>query len=122
MKVDPLRRCGKVDRVEYVIETRRLSKSFNGIQALKDLDLRVSKNSIFGFLGRNGAGKTTTLKLLLGLISPNSGGGSVFGMDFLEDSVQVRSRVGYLTQDTRFYEHLTACQTLRFTVGFFLGS
>ena len=111
MKVDPLRRCGKVDRVEYVIETRRLSKS-----------LRVSKNSIFGFLGRNGAGKTTTLKLLLGLISPNSGGGSVFGMDFLEDSVQVRSRVGYLTQDTRFYEHLTACQTLRFTVGFFLGS
>lgn len=107
------------NQVEYVIETRRLSKNFNGVQALKDLDLRVPKNSIFGFLGPNGAGKTTTIKLLLGLIAPSGGSGSVFGMDILKDSVDIRSRVGYLPQEPRFYEHLTARQTLRFTAGFF---
>jgi ABC-2 type transport system ATP-binding protein len=106
-------------QISTVINTQGLSKSFSGVQALKDLDLRVSKNSIFGFLGPNGAGKTTTIKLLLGLISPNSGGGSVFGMDILKDSVEIRSRVGYLPQDPRFYEHLSARQTLRFTAGFF---
>jgi ABC-2 type transport system ATP-binding protein len=108
-----------IDQVPAVIDTRRLNKNFNGVQALKDLDLRVSKNSIFGFLGPNGAGKTTTIKLLLGLISPSSGSGSVFGMDILKDSVEIRSRVGYLPQEPRFYEHLTARQTLRFTAGFF---
>lgn len=107
------------DHVEYVIDTRRLSKNFNGVQALKDLDLRVPKNSIFGFLGPNGAGKTTTIKLLLGLISPSGGSGSVFGMDIIKDSVEIRSRVGYLPQEPRFYDHLTARQTLRFTAGFF---
>jgi ABC-2 type transport system ATP-binding protein len=102
-----------------VIDTRGLSKTFSETQALKDLDLRVSKNSIFGFLGPNGAGKTTTIKLLLGLIQPSAGSGSVFGMDIVKDSVEIRSRVGYLPQEPRFYTHLTARQTLRFVAGFF---
>ena len=102
-----------------VIDTRGLSKTFSETQALKGLDLRVSKNSIFGFLGPNGAGKTTTIKLLLGLIQPSAGGGSVFGLDIVKDSVEIRSRVGYLPQEPRFYEHLTARQTLRFVAGFF---
>jgi ABC-2 type transport system ATP-binding protein len=108
-----------IDTPPTVIDTRGLSKTFDGVQALQDLDLRVRKNSIFGFLGPNGAGKTTTIKLLLGLIQPTSGSGSVFGMDILKDSVEIRSRVGYLPQDPRFYEHLSARQTLRFTAGFF---
>jgi ABC-2 type transport system ATP-binding protein len=102
-----------------VIDTRGLSKSFNGVQALKELSLTVQKNSIFGFLGPNGAGKTTTIKLLLGLIQPTAGGGSVFDLDIGRDSVEIRSRVGYLPQEPRFYEDLTARQTLRFTAGFF---
>jgi ABC-2 type transport system ATP-binding protein len=102
-----------------VINTRGLSKEFGGIQALKDLDLRVSKNSIFGFLGPNGAGKTTTIKLLLGLIQPSAGGGSVFGLDIVKDSVEIRSRAGYLPQEPHFYEHMTARQTLNFTARFF---
>ena len=108
-----------IDQVPTVIDTRRLNKNFNGVQALKDLDLRVSKNSIFGFLGPNGAGKTTTIKLLLGLIQPSAGGGRVFDMDIIKDSVEIRSRVGYLPQEPRFYEHLSARQTLTFTAGFF---
>jgi len=107
------------DTYSHVIETRGLSKAFNGVQALQNLDLRVPKNSIFGFLGPNGAGKTTTIKLMLGLIQPSGGGGRVFDMDILKDSVEIRSRVGYLPQEPRFYEHLSARQTLTFTAGFF---
>jgi ABC-2 type transport system ATP-binding protein len=69
-----------------LIETRNLSKTHNGVQTLKDLDLTVKQHSIFGFLGPNGAGKTTTMKLLLGLIHPTGGGGTVFGQDIVRDS------------------------------------
>jgi len=103
----------------FVIQTHSLSKTYKGTAALKPLDLAVPLNSIFGFLGPNGAGKTTTMKLLLGLIRPTSGGGTVFGLDILRDSVRIRSRVGYLPQDPRFYEHMTARQTLRYTARFF---
>jgi ABC-2 type transport system ATP-binding protein len=103
----------------FVIQTHALSKTYKGTEALKSLDLSVPPNSIFGFLGPNGAGKTTTMKLLLGLIRPTGGGGSVFGLDILRDSVRIRSRVGYLPQDPRFYEHMTARETLDFTARFF---
>jgi ABC-2 type transport system ATP-binding protein len=96
-----------------------LGKSYNGVQALKSLDLKVPKNSIFGFLGPNGAGKTTAIKLLLGLSRPTSGSGSIFGQDIVKDSVNIRKRIGYLAQDPRFYEHMTARETLRFKAHFY---
>jgi len=104
-----------------VIQTQDLTKTFKGAPAaaLKSLDLSVHKNSIFGFLGPNGAGKTTTIKLLLGLSRPTSGGGTVFGHDIVRESASIRRRVGYLAQDPRFYEHMTARETLRFTARFF---
>jgi ABC-2 type transport system ATP-binding protein len=106
---------------ENVIQTHGLTKTFKGAPsaALKSLNLSVPKNSIFGFLGPNGAGKTTTIKLLLGLSRPTSGGASIFGMDSVNDSTKIRRRVGYLAQDPRYYEHMTARQTLRFTARFF---
>jgi ABC-2 type transport system ATP-binding protein len=104
---------------EYVICTEGLSKSFGEVQALKSLDLRVPQKSIFAFLGPNGAGKTTTIKLLLGLLKPTSGGGKILGMDIARDSVDIRGHIGYLPQDTRFYEHMTARQTLDYTAKFF---
>jgi ABC-2 type transport system ATP-binding protein len=104
---------------EPVVATDALTKRFGEIEALSDLDLMVPRNSIFGFLGPNGAGKTTTMKLLLGLLTPTSGGGCVFGLDIGRDSEQIRSRVGYLPQMPRFYEHLTARETLRFAARFF---
>lgn len=103
----------------YVIQTNDLSKSYTEVDALKSLNLNVPKNSIFGFLGPNGAGKTTTMKLLLGLIRPTTGGGTVFGMDIARDSIDIRSRIGYLPQEPRFYEHMSARQTLDFTARFF---
>lgn len=102
-----------------VIQIDGLSKSYGTFQALKPLNLRVSRNSIFGFLGPNGAGKTTTIKLLLDLITPTSGSASVFGMDIRAGSIDIRSRVGYLPQEPRFYEHMTARQTLDYTARFF---
>lgn len=68
---------------KHVIETHGLGKAYGQVQALRGLDLRVPRNSIFGFLGPNGAGKTTTMKLLLGLIHPTSGSGTVFGVSGL---------------------------------------
>lgn len=104
-----------------VIETHNLSKTYKGVQALKDLNLAVKQHSIFGFLGPNGAGKTTTMKLLLGLIRPTSGGGTVFGQDIVFDSVGIRSRVGYLPQQPRFGDHMSAREALDFTARFFFS-
>ena len=104
---------------ELVITTEGLSKSFGYVHALKSLDLRVPQKSIFAFLGPNGAGKTTTIKLLLGLLKPTSGGGKILGMDILRNSVDIRARIGYLPQDARFYEHMTARQMLDYTARFF---
>ena len=104
-----------------LINTTKLCKNYNGIQALKNLDLKVRKNSIYGFLGPNGAGKTTTIKLLLGLIKPTSGTGSIFNHDIIRESLDIRARVGYLPQDPRFYENMTAREILRFTARFFFS-
>jgi len=100
---------------EIVIQTRDLSKSYKNVDALKLLNLEVHKNSIFGFLGPNGAGKTTTIKLLLGLIQPTHGDGTVFEHDIVDESIAIRRRIGYLPQEPRFYEYMTAYETLDFT-------
>jgi len=102
-----------------VIHTQGLSKAYNGVKALEGLDLQVPKNSIFGFLGPNGAGKSTTIKMLLGLTRPTAGKALIFGQDITRESVAVRRRVGYLAQEPRYYEHMTARQTLRYTARFF---
>ncbi|MDQ5851826.1 MAG: ABC transporter ATP-binding protein [Chloroflexota bacterium] len=103
----------------FVIQTQGLSKVYNGTTALQDLNLQVPQHSIFGFLGPNGAGKSTTIKLLLGLARPSVGSATVFGLDSVRDSVAIRRRVGYLAQHPRFYEHMTARETLRFAARFF---
>jgi ABC-2 type transport system ATP-binding protein len=102
-----------------IIETHGLTKAYKGTPALKALDLCVPQNSILAFLGPNGAGKTTAIKLLLGLAKPTAGSGTVFGYDIGRDSAEIRRRVGYLAQDPRYYEHMTARETLRFTARFF---
>jgi ABC-2 type transport system ATP-binding protein len=104
---------------DLVIETQALSKRYDELVALNSLDLKVARNSIFGFLGPNGAGKTTTIKLLLGLAKPSAGKGLIFGRDIVEDSVEIRKGIGYLAQDPRFYEYMTARETLRFKMRFY---
>ena len=104
---------------ETIIHTEKLTKSYGAVQALQDLDLEIPAHSIVGFLGPNGAGKSTTIKLLLGLIHPTAGGGTIFGKDIVRDSRTIRQRVGYLAQGPRFDETMTARETLRFVAKFF---
>ena len=104
-----------------IINTSELCKNYNGIEALKNLDLKVRRNSIYGFLGPNGAGKTTAIKLLLGLIKPTSGTGTIFNHDIIRESLKIRARVGYLPQEPRFYEEMSAREILRFTARFFFS-
>ncbi len=110
------------DHENLVIHTEGLTKTFKGVNALQSLDLKVPKNSIFGFLGPNGAGKTTTIKLLLGLARPTGGSATIFGLDIVKDSTEIRKRIGYLAQDPRYYEGMTARETLRYTARFFYSS
>lgn len=104
---------------ETIIHTEKLTKSYGEVHALKDLDMEIPAQSIVGFLGPNGAGKSTTIKLLLGLIYPTAGSGTVFGQDIVHSSRAIRQRVGYLAQGPRFDETMTARETLRFVAKFF---
>ena len=112
---------GTPSKSETVLKTTSLTKTYDGVDAVASLDLAVPANSIYGFLGPNGAGKTTTMKMLLGLIQPTSGTGSIFGLDVTTDSADVRRRIGYLPQDPQFYPHMSARETLRFAADFFFS-
>lgn len=102
-----------------VISTQDLTKIYGRKPVVDQLNLAVPHGSICGFLGPNGAGKTTTIKLLLGLVKPSSGSGSIFGKNIVKDSIKIRERIGFLTQSPNFYGHLTARETLRFIASFF---
>jgi ABC-2 type transport system ATP-binding protein len=106
---------------DYIIETNQLTKSFKDQPALRGLDLRVPMGSIFGFLGRNGAGKTTTIKTLMGLLRPDSGSASVFGIPVRDESrsIGIRGRIGFVTEDKELYPYMTVEQIIRFTRSFF---
>lgn len=95
-----------------VIRTHRLSKRYGRQYALKDLDLEVFKGEVLGYLGPNGAGKTTTIRLLLGLISPESGSATVFGLDVQRSAPEVHRRVAYVPGDISLWPSLTGKETL----------
>ncbi|MCS6813019.1 MAG: ABC transporter ATP-binding protein [Cyanobacteria bacterium] len=85
--------------------------------SLKNLSLEVFQGETFGLLGPNGAGKTTLLKILLGVVNPTRGSGSLLGMPLGDRAV--RQRVGYLPENPYFYDYLTAWELLKFTAGLF---
>jgi len=105
----------------FVIETHHLCKSYGDVQSLRDVNLTVPRHSIFGFLGPNGAGKTTLMKTLLNLIRPTAGTGTIFGYDIVTESVRIRERVGYLPQQPRFIDQMTARENLHFAARFFFS-
>jgi ABC-2 type transport system ATP-binding protein len=92
------------------IQTNRLCKAFGDKVAVSDLSLTVERGEVFGFLGPNGAGKTTSVKMLLGLITPTSGEGRLFGAP-LGDAL-IRQHVGFLPEHFRFHDWLTASEFL----------
>lgn len=99
---------------KIVIDVEHLYKSFDGKPAVIDLNLQVKEGEICGFLGPNGSGKTTTLRMLCGLLTPDSGMGHCLGFDILKDSYSIKSLVGYMTQSFSLYHDLTAYENLDF--------
>jgi ABC-2 type transport system ATP-binding protein len=92
------------------IETIGLRKQFGSKVAVRGLSLQVRRGKIFGFLGPNGAGKSTSIKMLLGLVKPTSGQAQILGHPY--SNVEVRRKVGFLPEDFRFYDWLTASELL----------
>jgi ABC-2 type transport system ATP-binding protein len=97
-----------------VIETRGLTKVLGGRKVVDGLDLAVNAGEVYGFLGPNGAGKTTTLRMLLGLITPDSGSSSVLGFDSQKKGAALRRGVGYVAQLRSLYLDLTVEENLVF--------
>ncbi len=97
---------------KYVIETKGLTKEYDGTIAVQDLNLRVRKGEVFGVLGPNGSGKTTTILMLLGLTDPTAGEIRVLGFDPVRRPLSVKARVGYLPDQVGFYDELTARENL----------
>src|SRR4030088_3465099 len=97
-----------------VLRTERLTKRFERVTAVLDLDLEVREGEVFGFLGPNGAGKTTTLRLLCALIAPTSGTAVVAGHRLGSDDAKIRAAVGILTEHPGLYERLSARENLLF--------
>jgi ABC-2 type transport system ATP-binding protein len=104
---------------DLAIETEGLTKKFGPQLAVDSLDLRIPTGSVFGFLGRNGAGKTTTLKMLLGLISPNSGFARVLGMNPKKDARAIKLKVGYVAENQSMYGWMKVKEITKFTAGFY---
>lgn len=97
-----------------LIETSHLTKKFGDFSALSDLNLRVMPGEIYGLLGPNGAGKTTTIKSILGLLEPSSGWIKVAGLSPTLNSVDVKSKVGYVAENPLVYDSLSPRDFLEF--------
>jgi ABC-2 type transport system ATP-binding protein len=102
-----------------VLRTERLTKRFDRLVAVEDLDLEVREGEVFGFLGPNGAGKTTTLRLLCALIAPTSGRAEVAGFRLGAEDERIRASVGILTEQPGLYERQSAEDNLLFFAALF---
>jgi ABC-2 type transport system ATP-binding protein len=99
---------------KLVVETKDLTKRYDGVTVVDCLNLHVAENEVFGLLGPNGAGKTTTILMLLGLTEPTSGSARLFGFDSTREPLKVKRLAGYLPEKLGFYDNLTARENLRF--------
>ncbi|MCF6278465.1 MAG: ABC transporter ATP-binding protein, partial [Anaerolineales bacterium] len=97
-----------------MIQVHDLCKKYGTRQAIRDLNFEAQKGEIVGFLGPNGAGKTTTMRILAGYMPPTSGQARVAGFDLLEESLEVRRRVGYLPETVPLYSDMTVFDFLKF--------
>ena len=99
---------------DIAIDVRGLSKSFGNRQVVRDLSMQVKRGTIYGFLGPNGSGKTTTIRMLCGLLTPDSGEGTCLGYDIRRDADKIKRQVGYMTQRFSLYQDLSVRENLEF--------
>ena len=98
----------------FAIDVRNLNKHFGRKHVVRDVSLQVKPGEIFGFLGPNGSGKTTTIRMMCGLLTPDSGSGTCLGFDILRDREQIKRQAGYMTQKFSYWDDLTIRENLDF--------
>ncbi|MHB8882033.1 MAG: ABC transporter ATP-binding protein [Thermodesulfovibrionales bacterium] len=99
---------------DLAIDVTGLNKYFGPKHVVSDLSLQVKHGEIFGFLGPNGSGKTTSIRLLCGLLKPDSGSGTCLGYDIIRETSSIKREVGYMTQRFSLWEDLTISENLEF--------
>lgn len=100
--------------MEYVLETNALCKSYGNFKALNNLTMHIPKGSIYGFVGKNGAGKTTLIRLICGLLRPNSGEYLLYGKKYNDPEIgKSRCRIGAVVETPSIYMDMTAMGNLK---------
>ncbi|RZT43184.1 ABC transporter ATP-binding protein [Cupriavidus agavae] len=99
---------------ELVIDVHGLNKHFGAKHVVNDLTMQVARGEIFGFLGPNGSGKTTSIRMMCGLLTPDSGSGTCLGYDILTEAAEIKRNVGYMTQRFSYWEDLSIRENLDF--------
>jgi ABC-2 type transport system ATP-binding protein len=99
---------------DVAIEVEGLTKSFDGRTVVRGLSMQVRRGLIYGFLGPNGSGKTTTIRMLCGLLTPDSGRGTCLGFDIRTEAEKIKNHVGYMTQRFSLYQDLSVRENLEF--------
>jgi len=100
--------------MRHVIDVANLNKSFGPKHVVRDFSLQVREGEIYGFLGPNGSGKTTSIRMLCGLLKPDSGSGTCLGYDVVRETAAIKCEVGYMTQRFSLWEDLTIRENLDF--------
>jgi ABC-2 type transport system ATP-binding protein len=98
----------------WAIDVHGLNKRFGNKHVVNELSMQVGRGEIFGFLGPNGSGKTTSIRIMCGLLTPDSGSGTCLGYDIVKQSAEIKRRVGYMTQRFSFWEDLSIRENLDF--------
>lgn len=102
-----------------LVEIRRVRRQFGSKTALDDVNLTVPRGGVFGLIGGNGAGKTTLIKHILGMLKPQSGSVSVFGLDPVQNPVGTLGRIGYLSEERDLPNWMRVGELMRYTQAFF---
>ena len=103
-----------MEQEPLAIDVRHLTKRFGTKTVVDDLDVQVPKGKIYGFLGPNGSGKTTTLRMICGLLTPDEGEGTCLGLDIRTQALEIKKRIGYMTQKFSFWDDMTIRENLEF--------
>src|SRR6267142_733775 len=96
------------------IAVRDLKKSYGNKPAVDGVDLEVPRGSFFGFLGPNGAGKSTTIRMLTGLIPPDSGDIEILGYKLPDQELEIKKRIGLVPDESLLFDRLTGAEFLEF--------
>lgn len=102
-----------------VVQTEHLTKKFGSFTAVDDINMSIEEGEVYGFLGPNGAGKSTTIRMLCGLLAPTSGRGLVLGLDLATGSLELKKKIGYMSQKFSLYPELSVLENLELYSGLY---